>query len=188
MPVWGTSRRPPKPVRLTFDLENVQNLIYFGSNGLPMQHGSNVQVISASLLQRLHVGILHWDNKVVFQTSTDDNVIPLPKLAVNSNLYLWFKVARVLQVQFGVNCDYYTRYYAPNYQPATMAFTNQHETLVGNYPFMNAYANFKLKKARFYVMFSHFNQGWTGRNYFALPNYPMNPRRFQMGVAIDFAN
>ncbi|MBD5316972.1 MAG: putative porin [Bacteroides sp.] len=179
---------PHTGTRLTFDLENVQNLIYFGSNGLPVQHGSNVQVISASLLQRLHVGILHWDNKVVFQTSTDDNVIPLPKLAVNSNLYLWFKVARVLQVQFGVNCDYYTRYYAPNYQPATMAFTNQHETLVGNYPFMNAYANFKLKKARFYVMFSHFNQGWTGRNYFALPNYPMNPRRFQMGVAIDFAN
>lgn len=170
------------------DLRNVQNLIYFGPDCLPTQFGGNVQVFSASLRQRLHAGIFHWDNTVIYQETSNRDVIPLPRLAVNSNLYLWFRVAKVLQVQFGVNCDYYTRYYAPNYQPATMTFANQHDVLIGNYPFMNAYANFRLSKARFYVMFSHFNQGWMGRNYFALPNYPMNPRRFQMGVAIDFAN
>ena len=91
-------------------------------------------------------------------------------------------------MQFGVDCDYYTRYYAPNYQPATMAFCNQHDKLIGNYPFMNAYINMKLSKARFYVMFSHVNQGLTGKNYFSMPDYPMNPRRFQMGVSVDFAN
>ncbi len=69
-----------------------------------------------------------------------------------------------------------------------MAFCNQHDKLIGNYPFMNAYINMKLSKARFYVMFSHVNQGLTGKNYFSMPDYPMNPRRFQMGVSVDFAN
>jgi hypothetical protein len=91
-------------------------------------------------------------------------------------------------MQFGVDCDYYTKYYAPLYQPATMSFANQQEIKVGNYPFINVYANMKLKKARFFVMFSHVNQGLTGENYFSLPHYPLNPRRFQMGVSIDFAN
>ena len=147
-----------------------------------------MQVFSASLNQNFHVGILHWNNSLTYQTSSDDNILALPKFVVYSNLYLLFKVAKVLTVQLGVDCDYYTRYYAPVYQPATMGFCNQHSTMIGNYPFMNAYINMKLSKARFYVMFSHVNQGWFGNDYFSMPDYPLNPRRFQLGVSVDFAN
>ncbi|MDE6460970.1 MAG: putative porin, partial [Paramuribaculum sp.] len=169
-------------------VENIQNLIYFGENCMPMQNGGSVQVVSASLSQNFKVGILHWNNKLNFQTSSNDAVLPLPKFSVYSNLYILFKVAKVLDVQFGIDCDYYSKYYAPGYQPATTTFYNQREIKCGNYPFMNAYANMKLSKARFYVMFSHVNQGLTGNNYFSMPHYPMNPRRFQLGVSVDFAN
>lgn len=174
---------------LTARVENLQNLIYFGEDGMPRQAGSNIQVVSLGLTQNFRVGILNWDNRITYQTSSDDAVLPLPKLAVYSNLYLLFKVARVLDVQFGVDCDYYTRYYAPNYQPATMSFCNQRSVMVGNYPFMTFYVNMKLSKARFYVMMTHVNQGVIGGDhYFSLPHYPLNPRRFQMGVSVDFAN
>ena len=54
---------------------------------------------------------------------------------------------------------------------------------------MNAYVNMKLSRARFFVLFSHVNQGmFGGNNYFSLPHYPLNPRRFQMGVVVDFVN
>ncbi|MDE6264581.1 MAG: putative porin [Paramuribaculum sp.] len=151
-------------------VENIQNMIYFGSNSMPQQHGGSVQVVSASLSQDFRVGILHWNNKLNFQTSSNEAVLPLPKFSVYSNLYLLFKVAKVLEVQFGVDCDYYTKYYAPGYQPATTTFYNQREMKCGNYPFMNAYANMKLSKTRFYVLFSHVNQGLTGNNYFSLPH------------------
>lgn len=168
--------------------ENLQNYIYFGPDALPVQHGGSVQVLSVSVNQDFNVGILHWNNRLTYQTSSDNSVIPLPKFAVYSNLYIHFKVAKVLTVDFGIDCDYYTKYYAPNYQPATSAFYNQDKVKIGNYPFMNLYANMKLKRARFYIMMSHINQGMTGKNYFSLPHYPMNPRRFQMGVSVDFAN
>lgn len=169
-------------------VENVQNCVYFDAAGMPVQHGGNVQVLSASLRQNFAVKALHWDNYLTWQTSSDQTVIPLPKLTIYSNLYVEFKVARVLGVQLGVDCDYYTKYYAPGYQPATMSFTNQQQVKLGNYPFMNLYANMKLDKARFYVMMSHINQGMCGNNYFAVPDYPLNPRRFQLGVSVDFTN
>jgi hypothetical protein len=54
---------------------------------------------------------------------------------------------------------------------------------------MNLYLNFKLSKTRFYVMMSHINQGiFGGNNYFSAVNYPLNPRRLQLGVSVDFAN
>ena len=95
----------------------------------------------------------------------------------------------LLQVQLGVDCNYYTKYYAPAYQPATMAFYNQRELKLGNYPFMNAYVNMKLYKTRFYVMYSHANQGlFGGSSYFGALHYPMNPSRLQFGISVDFAN
>ena len=185
--VGGRIEIPRTGTMLEAYVDNVQNHIYFGPDFLPVQHGGSVQVISARLRQNLSWRALHWDNTVTWQKTADDNVIPLPQLTVYSNLYVMFRIA-TLHVQFGVDCDWYTKYYAPNYQPAYMGFANQHEQKFGNYPFMNLYANMRLSKARFYVMMSHINQGMCNHNYFSMANYPLNPRRFQIGVSVDFAN
>lgn len=173
---------------LNIGVSNVNGAIYFNSQSMPVQHSGGVQVFHAQLCQNLKAGILHWDNRITYQATSNENVIPLPALAVYSNLYLQFRVAKVLHVQLGVDCDYFTRYKAPSYQPATMTFINQDQMLVGNYPYMNVYANMRLSKARFYVMLSHVNQGLTGNNYFSMPHYPMNPRKFILGVSVDFAD
>lgn len=183
----GELRLDRTGTRLNIGVENIQNLVYFNEKALPTQNSSSVQVFSASLKQNLRLGILHWDNSITYQTTSDEVSLPLPKLAVYSNLYIKFKLA-TLYVQLGVDCDYYTNYKALAYQPATMSFYNQREVVLGNYPFMNVYANFKLSKTRFYLIYSHVNQGWFDKNYFSLPHYPMNPSRFQMGLSIDFAN
>lgn len=169
--------------------EDMQNYVYFGSDGMPTQYGDHVQVFSASVSQNLHYRAFNWNNQVIYQTSSQESVLPLPKLSVYSNLFLLFKISKVLSVQMGVDCNYYTQYYAPDYNPATMTFKTQTDKKCGNFAFMNAYANMKLSKTRFFVMFSHFNQGMFGGNdYFSIPHYPLNPRRLQIGVSVDFAN
>lgn len=187
--VGGELTLPQTGTTVNVGVENVQNHIYFGPDCLPRQYGGSVQVLSVRLQQDFRFRAFNWRNTVIYQTSSSDEVMPLPKLAVYSNLFLLFKIAGVLDVQFGVDMDYYTRYYAPGYQPSTMAFYNQREIKCGNYPFMNAYANMKLSRARFYVLFSHVNQGvFGGSDYFSMPHYPLNPRRFQMGVIVNFSN
>lgn len=173
---------------LSAGVENLQNYVYFASSGLPVQSGASVQIVSASLRQRLQAGIWHWDNTVTWQHSSKKEVLPLPALSVYSNMYLWFTAFRVLHLQIGVDCGYYTKYYAPSYQPATMSFVNQQETKCGGYPLMDIYVTAKLSKVRFYVMMSHINQGWFSKDYFSMPLYPVNPRSFRIGLSIDFAN
>lgn len=183
----GNLSVPRTGTAVTVQVENVQNHVYFGPDFLPAQHGGSVQVFSANLSENLRVGPFNWDTSVTYQTTSDATVIPLPALAIYTNMYFKFRIA-TLKVQLGVDCDYYTRYYAPKYQPATATFANQTDIKLGNYPFMNVYANFKLSKTRFFVMMSHVNQGWFSRDYFSMPDYPLNPRRFQIGLSVDFAN
>lgn len=172
------------------NFENVQNQVYFDSNSLPAQYGGSVQLLAVSLDQKLRFGIWNWDNRVTYQTSSRQDVLPLPALSVYSNMYLQFKAFRALTVQFGVDCDYYTRYRGYAYQPATMSFHIQGENPVdvGNFAFCNVYLTCKLYKVRFYAMVSHVNQGLFSSSYFSLPHYPVNPRRLQLGLSVDFAD
>ena len=187
--VGGRIEIPRFGTTLSAGVENLQNYVYFNTLALPEQEGGSVQVFSASLSQNFRLGILHWNNRLTYQTSSNESVLPLPKLAVYSDLFLSFTVSKVLKINLGVDCNYYTNYYAPAYQPSTTSFYNQTEKKLGNYPFMNAYADMKLSKTRFFVMYSHLNQGmFGGNNYFAALHYPMNPSRFQLGISVDFAN
>ena len=169
--------------------ETLNDYIYWDANGLPAQHGGAIHVLSARLQQGLHFKAFNWDNSVTLQTSSNEQVLPLPKFAVYSNLYARFIISRVLHVQLGVDCNYYTKYYAPAYNPATMTFHSQQEMKCGDFAIMNLYANFKMKQARFFIAWTHFNQKLhSGDAYFATPHYPLNPARLQIGVSVNFVN
>ena len=169
--------------------ETLTDYIYWDMDGLPAQHSGAIHVLSARLRQGLHFKAFNWENSVTLQTSSNEQVLPLPKFAIYSNLYATFTIARVLHVQMGVDGNYYTKYYAPVYNPAMMTFHSQHEMECGNFAIMNLYANFKMKQARFFVAWTHFNQKLhSGDAYFAMPHYPLNPARLQLGVSVNFVN
>ena len=70
-----------------------------------------------------------------------------------------------------------------------MSFRNQREMKSGNFPFANVYADFKLKKTRFFLMMSNVSDGLLGtKRTFSMPHYPLNARRFQLGLSVDFQN
>ena len=169
--------------------ETLNDFIYWDTDGLPAQHNGAIHVLSARFRQGLHFKAFNWDNSVTLQTSSNEQVLPLPKFAVYSNVYTRFIIARVLHVQLGVDGNYYTKYYAPVYNPATMTFHSQQEQKCGDFAIMNLYANFKMKQARFFIAWTHFNQKLhSGDAYFATPHYPLNPARFQIGVSVNFVN
>lgn len=175
--------------KIRAEVENINDYVYFGPDCLPVQNGGSVQIITLMLQQNFAWRALHLDNTVYLQKSTNHEVIPVPKLTIYSNLYCLFKIAKVLDIQVGVDFDYYSKHLALGYQPATMSFYSDPSSRVGGFPFMNAYANMKLGKTHFYVMYSHFNTGIIGKpDYFSVPHYPLNPAKFQLGLSIDFTN
>ena len=169
-------------------VESIQNYIYFNKQGFPVQHGSNLQVVSARIKQDFRFRAFGWENEACWQLSSDESVLPLPSLSAYSNMYLAVKVAKVLTVQLGANVYYNTAYYAPYYEPATQQFQVQDEVKVGNYPLVNAYVNFHLKQARFFVMAYNLSSKFADPNYFSLAHYPLNPMVLKMGIAVTFNN
>ena len=189
MRVGGELDIPFSWTRVNVGYETLNDYIYWDNDGLPAQHGGAIHVLSARLQQGLHFKAFNWENRLTLQTSSNEQVLPLPKFAIYSNLYATFTIAHVLHVQLGVDGNFYTKYYAPAYNPATMTFHSQHDIKCGGFPFVNLYANFKMKQARFFVAWTHVNQKLKGGDaYFASPHYPLNPARLQLGVSVNFVN
>lgn len=187
--VGGELNIPHTWTNVNVGYETLTDYIYWDADGLPAQHSGAIHVLSARWHQGLHFKAFNWENSVTLQTSSNETVLPLPKLAIYSNLYATFVIARVLHVQLGVDGNFYTKYYAPSYNPATMTFHSQQEIKCGGFPLLNLYANFKMKQARFFVAWTHFNQKiHSGDAYFATPHYPLNPARLQVGVSVNFVN
>lgn len=171
-------------------MENIKNYTYFGSNGLPAQASGNIQVLSAKLKQDFKLGVLHLDNEVTWQQSSNQTVLPLPKLSLYHNLYLLAKLfKKVLTIQLGGEVVYFSKYKAPAYTPAIQQFHLQptdDQVDIGGYPIINVYANLHLKRTRIFAMMYHVNQGMGSANSFLVPHYPINPRLFKIGISWNF--
>lgn len=164
--------------------------VQYKNNVAVAQHSGNIQVFSAAIRQDFKLGILHLDNEVTYQTSSNEDVLPLPKLVLYHNLYLSFGIAKkVLKVEMGADMRYFTAYYAPDYAPAIGQFYLQNRETrykVGGYPLVNGYINLHLKRTRFFVMMYNLIQGQGEHTYIFIPHYPLNPRLLKFGISWNF--
>lgn len=190
--VGGTIDLESTRTQLSAGINTIQNYTYFGNTGVPEQFDGNLQVVTARAKQDFRVRALGWENEVAYQLSSNDDVIPLPQWSIHTNLYLDFKIVKVLSVQLGADIHYFSSYYAPYYEPATQQFQLQAETerktKIGNYPLLNAYANFHLKKTRFFVGAYNLGSMFMDTEYFSLPHYPLNPFVVKFGISVNFNN
>ena len=207
----GALRLNKLGTRLHIGFENVSNYTYFGmqntlhanakegsilptdySHAVSVMQTGSVQVFGATLAQDLKLGVLHWDNQLSYQASSNQEALPLPAFNIYTNLYLLFRIGikKVLRIQVGGDMRYFTSYYAPDYSPAIQQFAVQdarHErTKIGGYPFIGAYVNFHLKHCRFYVSARHVNA--SDGHYFLVPHYPTNTRIIHLGLSWNFFN
>lgn len=155
------------------------------------QCSTPINVLTLSLAQNLAWGPLHLETVATFQNSSIQRALPLPKLNVYANLFLKFKIAKVLKTELGADVRYFTKYQAPDYSAALGQFVvqeNKQPIELGNYPIVNVYANFHLQQTRFFVMYSHANEGSGTRNSFLVPHYPLNQRLLRFGLSWNFFN
>lgn len=190
MYIGGKVAYPTKYVQpaVKIGFEDIMRYIYFDESGLPVQHQGHIQVLSADVALNLRTKYIAMDNNVVWQMSSSAS-LPLPAVCLYHNLYYYDCWFRALDVQIGVDMRYNTAYYAPLLNPATGQFMVQSKTKVGNYPILNVYANFYVRSIRlkFFAHFTHFNEYFMKeKNYYTMPDYPLNPPVFRAGLAWHF--
>lgn len=180
---------PRWDVSADFGYALLMNNIYFDTLGVIRQNASPMSVISASLTKNLKFGPLHLDNRVLFQVSSDQDVIPLPALAFNERLYLQFDVQKgIMQMQLGANVWYNTKFYSPSWNPAIGSFQNQKEVAYNNGPFIDAFINVQWKRACIFVKMENAGQGWPmdKADYFSANHYIRTQRSLKIGIYWPF--
>ena len=191
--VGGKISIPHTLSEINLGVENITNYIYFDGKGRPDQYDGNIQVLALSLQQNFKFKALHWDNQVVYQTSSNQDILPLPTLCAYSSLFIEFAIAKVLTIQMGANAHYWTRYYSPTYEPAIQQFRLQNEDgpriKTGEYPLLSGYLNCHLKQTRFFLQYYNLGAMFIKPpDYFSMPHYPVNPPVLKLGLSVDFFN
>ncbi|MDR1592040.1 MAG: putative porin [Prevotellaceae bacterium] len=180
---------PKRHISLGFHIANMTGYTYFDRQALPAQYDGNIQTVALDATVNLKAWKFHFDNELVYQLTSSREVLPLPDFSFYTNIYYKDLFFKVLTTQIGVSCRYHTAYNGNSYMPATGVFFLQNETTIGNYPELNVYLNFHLKRMRFYLQYANFNfNRFGGQSYFLMPNYPLNPPTFQLGLSWNFYN
>ncbi|WP_289054946.1 putative porin [Carboxylicivirga marina] len=182
----GGIRIPTRRLEISGGANLITEHIYWNLDGTPSQTSTVLQVLNARLKKHFILGRVHSVNDVIVQYTSDDKYIPLPLLALYNSTYYQNSLFQVLHFQIGFDVRYNTSYYAPAYMPATGQFVNQQNEKTGNYPFVDAFVNLQLKRARIYVKFDHVNQGYPDAPYYTTYRYPGNPRNLKFGVSWNF--
>ena len=178
---------------IDFSFENQTNPIYVSAaDWKPRQYSGNVQIFTGDVGLDITTPWINLENRAVVQYSTNDSVMPVPTVILQHRLYYhgtWFKA---LDAQIGVDLRYFTKYHAPVLCPETGLFATQQTSEVGNYPWMNVYANFYVRsiRLRFFAHYQHLSYWFDTKStaYLTMPGYPTNRDVFRAGVAWHFYN
>ena len=189
---------PARNADMRFNYALINNYLDFDTLALPSQDTTGLSVMSLSLRKDLRLWKFHIVPDVIIQQSSNRSLLDLPLATVRAAVYIehlfrFEKTNGRLYTQLGADVTYHTLYNPYAYMPATGRFYRQTHTEAGNYPFVNAFLNIKLKRTRFFLMFDHLNYGMmknpeTMYNYELVPLYPLTTRRFSFGLAWTFYN
>ena len=172
------------------------NFIYFageptgkyGDNVFPKQYSDALSITSATVNQNFEAAGFHFNHRLLFQVSTNQEVISLPAAALSASYYYECDlVKKVLHMQLGVDVQYATRFNGYGYNPAVgMFYTAQGQQ--GGYLWTDAFIAFRWKSATPFFKYEHAGQGLIEGNtaYFSAMHYPRNARVLKMGLSWKF--
>jgi hypothetical protein len=173
----------------------INDYLYFSNDALddklittPKQYDKTINYMSVKVSKEFRLGKFALDNTILYQqVGQDDDVLNVPKIVARHTLYFSdhvFKKAMFLQTGFTVN--YFTNYYANDYNPLIGEFYVQNQREIGNFPVIDFFINAKVSTARIFLKAEHFNSSFTGYNFYSTPNQPYRDFIVRFGIAWNF--
>lgn len=165
----------------------IGNMLYYDNQAIIQQCPSPVNVLSAYLNGNFNLWKFHFDNQILFQKSSNSEVLPLPMLSLNLRWYFQFTVVKnAMDMQIGLNGLWHTKYYAPSYMADLGQFHTQNKVELGGVPYFDAFVNVQWKTACIFVKYSNVFHGWPANDYFSAPGYIRPDKIIKVGIFWPF--
>jgi hypothetical protein len=154
----------------------------------PKQYSKTINYISVKASKEFKWWKLALDNTLLYQQVDQENdILNVPQFVTRNTLYFtdyFFKKALYLQTGFTFN--YFTKYYANDYNPVITEFFVQNDREIGAFPMLDFFVNARIRQTRIFFKLEHLNSGFTGNRYYNAPNYPYRDFMIRFGLVWNF--
>lgn len=156
----------------------------------PSQYDGTINYLSLKVSRELTFGNFALDNTILYQkVDQQDAILNVPEIVTRNTFYYSnYLFKRALFLQTGIVLNYFTSYYANDYNPVIGEFFVQNEKQIGNHPNFDFFINAKIQRTRIYFKAEHFNSSLTGNNFYASPNNPSRDFTIRFGLIWNFFN
>ena len=156
----------------------------------PSQYAGTINYLSVKVSRELVFGNFALDNTILYQkVDQQDAILNVPEIVTRNTFYYSnYLFKRALFLQTGIVLNYFTNYYANEYNPVIGEFFVQNEKQIGNHPNFDFFINAKIQRTRIYFKAEHFNSSLMGNNFYASPNNPSRDFTIRFGLIWNFFN
>ncbi len=170
-------------ITLTGIYRGISNYLYFDQLAYPMQYSGTINNTAFRInLDKVffkHLGI----GAAQTWQSTNSNVIALPKsVSMASLFYRGNLFKNNLQLAVGGQIEYYDEFNPYAYMPMTQVFYVQEKYKAGNYCFVDAFLNARIRPVTFFLKMENILHGLLGTNYSMVPGYYQPERALRFGL------
>ena len=189
---------------LSLDYRLIDNLAYFELlnndtinnegevNLIPKvnQYENTVKYLKFKWQKEFRFGKFALDNSVIYQSvSQGQKILNLPDLITRNTFYYSNNVfKRAMFIQTGFTFNYFSKYFANEYNPLISSFHIQSEQKIGGFPMLDFFVNAKIKQTRLYLKAEHINSSITGNSFYSSPSYPYRDFLIRFGLVWNFFN
>ncbi|MDD5150737.1 MAG: putative porin [Flavobacterium sp.] len=154
----------------------------------PKQYSGTINYLSVKVSKELSFWKFALDNTVLYQKADQQNLIlNVPEIVTRNTFYFSDHLFhKALFFQTGVTLNYFTKYYANDYNPVIGEFFIQNKKQIGSYPNLDFFFNGKIQRTRIYFIAEHFNSTFSGNNFYSAPNNPYRDFMIRFGLVWNF--
>ncbi len=167
------------------------NYVYFNEAALPVQHGSDLNIITSTLDIAMNKKFWIIQNAVQLNNSSNEAIVRIPTVFNQTRLLVQghlFKKATFMQ--FGVDVFFRSEWLGNNYMPVSQTFHLGQSTTTFNqlnaYTLADVFLNMQIKTVRVFVKMAYVNQGMGSSGYMVTPYYSGMSRTFEFGINWQF--
>jgi len=163
-------------------IQRIGNWAYFDSLANVKQTKEVIGVFRTSLELGGNFGKFEWGTSLHANTSSGPDIIRMPSFVANANLALNVQYKKLLYLQFGLDLQHQSAYYADAYMPAFQQYHLQDQFMLPAYVQADAYVNLRINRVRLFFKMSNVTQGLLTTNYYTAYLHPAMGRVFGYGV------
>ncbi|MEY3500410.1 MAG: hypothetical protein RL308_2079 [Bacteroidota bacterium] len=176
-------------------LNTLNDYLYFSNDDTvnlqlvtPKQYDKTINYLSLKISKEIKFRKFALDNTALYQkVDQSEKVLNVPQLVLRHTIYYsndFFKKAMFLQT--GITFNYFTKFYANDYNPILGEFFVQNQKQIGAFPTFDLFVNARIQRTRIYLKAEHFNSSMSGNNYYSSPNNPYHDFMIRFGLVWNF--